>query len=97
MVQAEQIAKEAPELLERLPKALRRAVATNSIPNDLERDVTALADWLEPMVPELQQQAKQAAAKAQELAEQAKPASQQAAQVEPLWWSWTKMACIAGA
>lgn len=80
-MQAEEIAQQAPELIERLPKALRRAVANNSVPADLERDVLALADWLEPLVPQFQEQARQATSKAKELAGQAVPAVEQATQV----------------
>ena len=36
-VQAHEIAEQAPELLARLPKALRRAVDNNHVPEDLNR------------------------------------------------------------
>ena len=51
------------------------------MPNDLERDVLALADWLEPLVPQLQEKARQASQQAQQLADKALPAVEQATQV----------------
>ena len=44
------IEREGPGIIERLPEALFKAVKRNAVPDDLERDVTALAEWLQPQV-----------------------------------------------
>ena len=49
-LQAVDIEREGPGIIERLPQALFKAVARNAVPDDLERDVNALAEWLEPQV-----------------------------------------------
>ena len=104
-VQAEDIARQAPELLDRLPRALRRAVELNKVPGDLERDVLALADWVEPLIPQLKERISQAPAQAQALADRAQPAVKQATQVRPGagWQSQCEcgcqqtLACLGGA
>ena len=49
-MQAVDIEREGPGIIERLPEALFKAVKRNAVPDDLERDVTALAEWLQPQV-----------------------------------------------
>ena len=43
-MQAHEIAEQAPELLARLPKALKRAVANNAVPGDLNRYASIPSD-----------------------------------------------------
>ena len=47
-MQIEDIEREGPGVIKRLPEALNKAVARNAVPDDLERDVLALANWIEP-------------------------------------------------
>ena len=53
------------------------------------RDVLALAAWLEPLVPQFQQQARDVEQQAQQLADKALPAVDRATQV-CIWGSGTK-------
>ena len=48
--QIERLAEEAGPLVEALPRALRRAVANDKVPNDLREDVLWLASIIEPHV-----------------------------------------------
>lgn len=65
-------------LAEGMPRALRRAVSRNKVPNDLEPDLLFLASLLDPLVEKIKAMAPDLPQKAQQAREQIEPAAEKA-------------------
>ena len=65
-------------LAEGMPRALRRAVSRNKVPNDLEPDLLFLASLLDPLVEKIKAIAPDLPEKAQKAREQIEPAAEKA-------------------
>ena len=80
-LQVAHLAKEAPPLVEALPRALRSAVRYNKVPNELREDVLWLASKIEPQVDKINAQIKQLPEQAHNIAEKIEPAAERASEV----------------
>ena len=77
----EHLAEEAGPLVEALPRALKRAVANDKVPNDLVQDILWLASRIEPYVEQVKAQLKKLPEQVEQLGEEAEKYVDQAAEV----------------
>lgn len=77
----EHLAEEAGPLVEALPRALKRAVANDKVPNDLRQDILWLAARIEPYVEQVKEQLKKLPEQAEQLTNEAEKYVDQAAEV----------------
>lgn len=79
--QIEHLAEEAGPLVEALPRALKRAVANDKVPNDLVQDILWLASRIEPHVEQLKKQIEKLPEQAEEILDNAEEYVDKAAEV----------------
>ena len=80
-MQVEHLAEEAGPLVEALPRALKRAVANDKVPNDLVQDILWLAARIEPHVEQWKAQIEKLPEQVEQALDQADDYVDQAAEV----------------